>query len=183
MGDVTRLLSRIRDGDRAAWDRLVPLVYDELRSVARRQVARERRGLTLTPTEIVNEVLIRMLGRENASWNDRVHFCAAAALAMRMYLIDHARRKARRPEGNRAPIVEITLRGKTSTWTADDILSLEQALDALRRVSERRCAVVEMLYFTDLTQKEVAAALGVSVTTVGRDWRIASAWLTWRLRD
>ncbi|MEO6064923.1 MAG: ECF-type sigma factor [Lysobacterales bacterium] len=177
--DVTALLQRWHAGDAVAREQVFTAVYSELRSIARRQLASERAGHTLQATALVNEALIKLLGVDRAHWLNRDHVLALATQAMRRVLVDHARRRAadKRPE----PAARVSLaiaEEQNSGHAADvDVLALDRALDELAAIEPRHAQIVELRYFGGLTGEEVAEALGVSLTTVNRDWKVARAWL------
>lgn len=175
--EVGRLLESMRAGDHGAMDRLVPLVYSQLRQIARQQLARERPDHTLETGALVNEAYLKLVGLERIEWRGRAHFLAAAAGAMRRILIDHAvrRRTQKRGGGDAA----ITLGGDEPVVqdSPDDLLALGDALDRLRTLDERQATVVEYRFFSGMTIEEVAEVLQVSPMTVKRDWTAARAWL------
>lgn len=176
---ITRLLRDWRHGDEQAHDRLVPLVYDELRALARRELRREGPGQTLQPTELVHDAYLRLVDLE-LSWQDRLHFYRMAARTMRRVLVDHAR--ARRAEKRGGGAVLVTLDeacgpGDPPRSETSDVLDLADALDRLAKLDERLSQGVELFYFGGLTYAEIAQALGISSATVDRDLRFARAWL------
>jgi RNA polymerase sigma factor (TIGR02999 family) len=175
---MTELIRRAGLGDRTALDALFPLVYAELRRVAERQLAQERDGHTLSPTALVHELFLRVAAESGASWENRAHFFATAATAMRRVLIDHARRQhaVKRGAGAaRLPIDDITSLpiAERSAW----LLSLDESLDRLAALDARQAKVVECRFFGGLSEEETAAALNVGLRTVKRDWSKARAWL------
>lgn len=179
---ITRLLVACGEGDRAAFDQLIPLVYAELHRIARRQMRRLRPGETLGTTGLVHDVYLKLVDQEGASWRDRDHFYAIAARAMRQILVDHAKRKHRAKRGGSA--VPITLHeAEVASARPDEVwlLDMNAALDELENVNPRLPRVVECLYFAGYTQEEAARALGVSALTVWRDWKKARAWLRVKL--
>ena len=170
-GEVTRLLRLAEEGDRAAFDRLLGLVYDELRQVARRQLARERDDHTLRATDLVHEVYLKLAGRPSPDARDRAHFLALAARAMRQVLVDHARQRAADKRGG--GLHRTTLDDADAlALPADELLALDDALAAL---GERQRQVVEWRFFGGLTEPEIASLLGVTERTVRRDWVTARA--------
>ncbi len=186
--NVTRMLLDLSGGDRAAFDRLVPVVYDELRGMARRHLDRERADHTLSTTALVHAAYVRLVDLTRVSWQDRAHFFAVAAGVMRRILIDWARAaRAQKRGGAVAPLsLDAPPPGADAAGgpldppadtRADGLLALDEALDRLARRSERQARVVECRYFAGLTLDETAAALDVSPTTVKQDWRLARAWL------
>lgn len=173
---ITLLLREWCNGDEQATDRLVSLIYDELRRLARRELRRDRPGHTLQPTELVHEAYGRLVDLE-LSWQDRLHFYRMAARTMRRVLVDHAR--ARRAEKRGGGVVMVTLdeiAGRADPQ-ASDVLDLADALERLAKVDERLSRGVELFYFGGLTYDEIAQALGTSCATVDRDLRFARAWL------
>lgn len=177
--DVTLMLHQIRTGGDDAARKLIPLLYDELRGIAARALARERPDHTLQPTALVNEAFLRMVDSSRADWRDRQHFCRAAARVIRHVLLDHARAKsaAKREGAVIALPLDEGLIPALST-PAIDLLILSEALDKLESLSARQAAVVEMRFFAGMSVDETAAALDVSPRTVDGDWRFARAWLS-----
>jgi RNA polymerase sigma factor (TIGR02999 family) len=174
--DVTRLLLRWSQGDAAALDRLTPLVYEELKSLASRELARERAGHTLQTTALVNEAFARMIGHGDTHFDNRAHFAAIAARAMRRVLVDHARRRQarKRPTSDeRVSIEEIDLEGSAGV----DLIGLDRLLERLAQISPRQAKVVDMKFFAGLELEQIADLLEVARPTVVRDWRMARAWL------
>jgi RNA polymerase sigma factor (TIGR02999 family) len=178
---ATRLMMAAADGDREAADRLLPLVFDQLRGAAQRQLARERPGHTLSATALVNEAYLKLAGPREIAWAGRGHFYAAAAEAMRRILVDHARARAARirggPEARRAAVNLASLPDPSSETESAGFLILHDAIIRLESVDEEAAAVVRLRYFAGLTIDETAAALGVSAPTVKRTWAFARGWL------
>jgi RNA polymerase sigma factor (TIGR02999 family) len=175
--DVTRLVSRLRSGDRTAFDALLGLTYQELRQLARGHLRRERSDHTLNPTALVHEVWMRLSQQRDHSFDNRAHFFGAVSHAMRRVLVDHARgRRARKRRGERVPLTAVD-EGITAPPSVDDVIAVDAALDALSMLNERLLRVVECRIFAGFTIYETARALGVSHTTVSEDWRFARAWL------
>jgi len=172
-GDVTALLAAARAGDGRALDRLLPVVYADLRAVAEREMRREARGHTLQPTALVHEAYLR-LGGAAGSAGDRTHFLAIAARAMRQVLVDHARRRDAAKRGGGVPPVTLTDGIGADPLDADEILALDRALELL---DPRQRQVVECRFFAGMEETEIAEALGLSERTVRRDWAKARAWL------
>lgn len=173
---VTLLLADWRRGDPDAFDRLVPLVYDQLREIAARQLHGERPGHTLQPTALVHEAYQRLVGT-TVAWQDRVHFFTVAARTMRRVLVDYARSRGAAKRGADAVFVTLEPELAEARDTPSEILALDEALDRLAVLDPRKADVVQLHYFGGLTHPEIAAALGVSDTTVDRDLRMARAWL------
>lgn len=180
--NLTGLLVEWRDGDRAALDRLMPLVYDQLRRIAHRYVQRERDGHTLQTSALVNEAYLR-LAAQKVVWQNRSHFFAVTARVMRHILIDHARRRRYAKHGGDARQVSIDEAAAMSLERAAELIALEEALDELAQLDQRKSQVVELRYFGGLSLEETAEALDISLMTVRRDWRAAKAWLYRRLKE
>jgi RNA polymerase sigma factor (TIGR02999 family) len=180
MADVTYILSAIEAGDPHAAAELLPLVYDELRSLAAARLASERPGQTLQATSLVHEAYLRLVGGgQSDGWGGRGHFFAAAAEAMRRILVEHARRKHRLRHGGdlqRQPL-DGNDPAAASGPDAVDLLALSDALDRFKVASPRRAELVKLRYFAGLTLPEVAGILGVSQSTAEADWTYAKAWL------
>jgi RNA polymerase sigma-70 factor, ECF subfamily len=182
--DLTLILGRARAGDERARDELIALVYDQLRQVAARLMRRERRDHSLPPTAVVHEAVIRLLGDAVFDRSpDRAFLFASAARAMREVLIDHARRRAADRRGGGRRRVPLDLVADYFEEQGLDVVAVHEALDRLAALNERQGQVMTLRYFGGLTVPEVAAALGVSVVTVERDWRLARAWIRDRLRE
>ena len=182
-GEVTRLLVDFAAGDREALDRLLPVVYDELRRIARRELRRERSDHTLTTTALVHEAYLTLVDQSRAQPGDRVRFFAVAATAMRRVLIEYARRRraAKRGGGERPLSLDET--AVAATDSAERLLALDDALTRLAALDARQARVVECRYFGGLTEEETAEALGVTARTVRRDWVKAKGWLYRELHD
>src|SRR3954452_4366724 len=182
--ELTLILGRARAGDERAKGELITLVYDELRQVATRMMRRERTDHTLPPTAVVHEAVIRLLGDAVFDKSpDRAFLFAAAARAMREVLIDHARRRAADRRGGGRQRVPLDLVGDYFEEQGLDVVAVHEALDRLTELNERQGQVMTLRYFGGLTVPEVAEAIGVSVVTVERDWRLARAWLHGQLRE
>ena len=180
-GEVTVLLHQIRAGDANAADKLIPLVIDELRVLARLQLRNERPGHTLQPTALVNEAYLRLVSDQARDWHDRAHFIGVSVSVMRRILIDYARRKRALKRGAGEPFAEEDYAG-FSYEQADELIALDVALDRLEQMNSRQRQVVEMRYFGGLSLEEAAEVLNVSPITVKRDWVAARAWLKSQLR-
>jgi RNA polymerase sigma factor (TIGR02999 family) len=175
--DVTRLLARWKDGDEEALRQLVPIVHDELRRLARRQMARERPDHSLQPTALVNEAYLRLVNLKQMQWQNRAHFLAMAARLMRRILVDVARSRGYQKRGGGAKPVTFTQSLEVAEGQPTDVVALNDALDELARVDERKSQVVEMRFFGGLSIEETAEVLNVSRETVKRDWQFAKMWL------
>ncbi|MEZ4417658.1 MAG: sigma-70 family RNA polymerase sigma factor [Gemmatimonadota bacterium] len=175
--DVTRLLQRMSDGDVRAVDRLLPVVYDELRELARKELRRERSDHTLNATALVNEAYLRLAQLDRIDWRGRAHFFGAAAQSMRRILIDYARRRTAEKRGEGAEHVSIDSVVVAARERPADLLALDEALARLEELDPRQARVVECRFFAGMEVKETAEALGISPATVKRDWVLARAWL------
>jgi len=178
MNDVTRILSAIEHGDSGAAEKLLPLVYDELRKLAARRLAQEKPGQTLQATALVHEAYVRLVDAEQApGWNSRGHFFAAAAEAMRRILVNRARDKRRLKRGGDRERVELEDVAIADEAGAPDVLALDEALEGLAREEPACAELVKLRFFAGLTQEEAAQALGVTRRTANRYWAFARAWL------
>jgi RNA polymerase sigma-70 factor (ECF subfamily) len=175
--DVTRLLARWTDGDQAALQQLVPIVHEELRRLARRQMAGERPGHTLQPTALVNEAYLRLVNLKQMQWQNRAHFFAMAARLMRRILVDFARSRGYQKRGGEAQQVSFTEALEVAGGQPTDVVALDDALEALADVDERKSRIVELRFFGGLSVEETAEVLNVSRETVKRDWKFAKMWL------
>jgi RNA polymerase sigma factor (TIGR02999 family) len=177
-GEVTQLLHRLDRGDEAALERLMPLLYDELRMVARKQLRRERRNHTLGTTALVNEAYLKLVGQQRLKAEDRGRFFAIAATTMRRILIDYARaRKRLKRGGEQTPVPLDEAEAFLTDREADEVLALDDALNRLAAVNPRGSQVVQYRFFSGLTLAETAEVMDVSVKTVQRAWVAARAWL------
>jgi RNA polymerase sigma factor (TIGR02999 family) len=175
-GDITGLLIALRNGDQSAMDRLLPLVYDDLRERAHRQLSHRASGDTLSTTALVHEAYLKLAGSAQHSYQDRVHFFAVASRAMRQILVDYARRgTAGKRNGGR--VVTLDPEAVPSGDRGEELLALDEALARLERVDERLARTVELRFFGGLSVEETAELQGVSPRTVKRDWRKARAFL------
>ena len=181
-GTVTGLLMAWRGGNEAALEQLVPLVHEELHRIARGCMRGERLGHSLQATALVNEAYMRLIGAQQVDWQNRVHFLAVSARLMRRILVDFARSKKYQKRGGGVEPVTLD-EGLVVSEPGRDLVALDEALDALAKMDERKSKVVEMRFFGGLSVEETAAALGVSPDTVMRDWRLAKAWLLRELRS
>ena len=174
---VTQLLLAWNQGDEAALEKLIPLVHGELRRVARRYMRRERPGHTLQASALVNEVYLRLVDGGDVRWHDRAHFFAISARLMRRILVDHARARRSQKRGGGTAEVSLDEALTVSHEPGHDLVALDDALTALAAVDGRRSRVVELRFFGGLSVDETAEVLKVSPDTIGRDWRLAKAWL------
>lgn len=182
-GKVTELLQELRRGRSTAFEDLIPLVYDQLRKIARYRLRGERDDHTLQTTALVHEAYERLVDHHAVDWNDRNHFFAVAARAMRQVLVEHARRKNAQKRGGNAVEVSIDNASPSESPPAVSVLALNEALDRLETLDSRQARVVEGRFFAGMTVRETAQILDVSPRTVRRDWRTARAWLARELRN
>lgn len=174
---VTELLLRWNKGDGAAREKLVPLIYDELRRLARQCIARQHHQNTLQSTALVHEAYLRLIGNNSVQWNDRVHFFAVAAQLMRNILVDHARMKNAKKRGGECVTLSLTPEMAISKQRELDLIALDDALKGLAALDERQCRIVELRFFAGLSIDETSQALQISPATVKREWTTARLWL------
>lgn len=179
--NATALLIKWRQGDNAALDALIPMVYTELRRVARARLRSERVGHSLQTTALVHEVYLRLVDIDRLTFENRAHFFAIAARLMRQILVDHARRQRATKRGGGETMLTLEDVSPSASPNLVDVIALDVALDDLAQVDARLCRVVELKFFAGLNINETAAALDVSSATVERDWAVAKAWLHERL--
>jgi RNA polymerase sigma factor (TIGR02999 family) len=180
--DVTQLLAAWREGDQEAFARLVPLVYRELHDLAHARMRGQAPGFTLQTTALVHEAYLRLVDQRRVPWQNRAHFFAVCAKAMRCILVDAARARNTQKRGGQAARVPFD---EARVWAAEPpkrVLALDEALTGLSKEDARKARVVELRYFGGLTVEETAEALGVSAETVARDWKLAKLWLVRALR-
>lgn len=185
-GEITRLLQQASSGDRASFNELVPLVYAELRTIASARLRVEPAGHTLTPTALVHEAYLALLGQDRTEWQSRSHFYAVAALAMRRILVNHAKARTRQKRGGGAAIMDldaaeqlgITPIAGLGDEQVDELIALDEALTRLKEFNAEGAEIVEYRFFGGLGFREIAEVLGVSEVTVRRRWTAARAWLS-----
>jgi len=178
MTQVTRILSAIEQGDSHAAEQLLPLVYDELRKLAARKLAREKPGQTLDATALVHEAYVRLVDTEkDQHWNSRGHFFAAAAQAMRRILVESARRKSRIKHGGDRERAEIELANLPTRMSSDELVALDEALEKLKQQDPAKAQLVTLRYFGGMTIEQAAQVLSISRVTAHRYWTYARAWL------
>src|SRR4026209_2527395 len=175
--NITELLAGYARGDKEALDKLMPVVYDELRRQAARYLRRERAGHTLQTTALIHEAYVRLVDQRNVQWQNRAHFFGIAAQMMRRILVDHARTKKRAKRGGSD--IKVSLDDATVTVKAQDldVVAVDEALTRLAKIDEQQSRVVELRFFSGLTVEENAGVMGISPATVKRDWSMAKAWL------
>jgi RNA polymerase sigma factor (TIGR02999 family) len=184
MSDVTRILAGIEEGDPTAAEKLLPLVYDELRTLAAQRLSQERPGQTLQATALVHEAYIRLVDGEKAqNWNSRGHFFAAAAEAMRRILVERARQKLGPKRGGGRIRVNLNVATDLADQRAGELLAVDEALDALAAESPVQAELVKLRYFAGMSHQDAAAALGISRATADRYWAYAKSFLFDALRD
>lgn len=184
MSDVTKILWAIERGEETAADRLLPMVYQELRQLAATKLSREKPGQTLQPTMLVHEAYVRLVDvKQPQQWNGRGHFFGAAAEAMRRILVEKARQKQSQKRAGVIEDVDVAGIADKATSRNGDLLALDEALTELEQKWPDKAALVKLKYFAGLTTEEVALAMGISVATVDRHWTFARTWLHLRLGD
>ena len=175
--DITALLHRLGEGDGSAAEALFPLIYEDMRGVARGQFARERANHTLQPTAVVHEAYMRLVDQKQSTWQDRAHFLAIAARVMRQVLVDHARKKNAKKRSGEYDAVTIERVPDMDGGDPLDVIALGEAMDKLAALDDRKAKVVELRLFAEMTLDEIAEALSVSKRTAEGDWYFARAWL------
>jgi len=180
--DVTQLLLEWNRGDRSALDRLMPLVYEQLRALAGRNLRRERSGHTLLATALVHEAYLKLVDQRQVRWQDRAQFFAVAAQLMRRILVDHARRHAAAKRGSGKPALSLEDAEASVPPAPLDLLGLDRALDRLKALDERQARIVELRFFGGLTIEDTAEVLRISPATVKNEWSLARGWLYRELR-
>ncbi len=180
--DVTVLLSQLTSGNQEAAEKLVPLVYDELKRLARSYMRRERQDHTLQPTALVNEAYLKLVRQDSVKWQSRSHFIGIAAQLMRRVLIDHARGQLREKRGGAKEVLPLNEALAFSPEQSEELVKLDEALKRLAAIDPRQSRIVELRFFGGLSGEETAELLGISVKTVKRDWSLAKAWLHGELR-
>lgn len=182
MSDITQILDAIERGDARAADELLPLVYQELRKLAAHKMSAESPNQTLQPTALVHEAWLRLVGNENKKWNDRTHFFAAAAEAMRCILVDNARRKKALRHGGGQQRVELPEIAASSAAGDEQLLAVHDALGKFAVLDPQKAELVKLRYFVGMTIEEAAEVLGISLATAKRHWAFARAWLAEEIR-
>jgi len=177
MSDVTRILDRVHQGDSTAAEELLPLVYDELRKLAAHKMARELPGQTLQPTALVHEAWLRLVDSQDAKWDGRAHFFAAAAEAMRRILIENARRKRAQRHGGGLARLDIDQVEVAAPAKDEELLAVSETLETFAAVDKQKAELVKLRYFVGLTIEETAEILGISTATAERWWAYSRAWL------
>ena len=181
--EVTRCLEELSSGDSSAADRLFPLVYSELRQRARGMMQRENAGHTLQATALVHEAFLKLVGQQKTEWNGRTHFFAVGAQAMRRILVDHARTRRREKRGGGKMDLSFEETLNISADSDSDVLAVDEAIEALRKVDEGQAKIVELRFFGGMTMEEIAVALGMSKRSAEAEWTMIRAWLRKYLSD
>lgn len=181
--DVTQVRDATPCGESKAADQLLPLVYSELRKLAQAKMASQAEGQTLQATALVHEAWLRLASKQDRQWNDRTHFFAAAAEAMRCILVDNARRKQALRHGGGQKRVELPEIAAAPDFAEDRVLAVDEALERFAKVEPQKAELVKLRYFVGLNLEEAAEALGVSVPTASRYWTYARAWLAVEIRN
>jgi RNA polymerase sigma-70 factor, ECF subfamily len=180
---LTRLLSAVGGGNAAAVDQLTPAVYEELRRLAKRHLAGQRRGHTLQTRDLVAEAYLKLVNVQESAWKDRIHFFAVASRAMRSVLVDYARRRGYAKRGGNPIRVSLSEADQISEQNSTEVIAVDEALSRLAVLDPRKSQIVELRYFGGLSVEESAEVLGLSSRTIKREWRWAKAWLYRKLSD
>ena len=183
MDQITRILNSFKSGDRNVEEELVPVLYNELRQLARQKMARESEGHTLQPTALVHEVWLRLVVPNRNEWQNRAHFFAAASEAMRRILVDHARRKQRLKRGGGLEAEEIAETTIVLAVPPEELLAVDEAVGELAKLDPQAAELVKLRYYVGMTMAEAAAALGLAPRTAERLWTFGRTWLRNRLRQ
>jgi RNA polymerase sigma factor (TIGR02999 family) len=180
--DITRILHSWSKGDPDALEQLMPIVFEELKNIARQYMGKESKGHTLQPTALVNEVYLQLVGRRSVQWSNRAHFYGSSAQLMRRILVDHARSRRTAKRGGEVFRISLDEVHDIPQQKSVDLISLDDALKDLEKLDARQARIVEMRFFTGLSIEAVAEALGISATTVKREWLTARLWLLRELK-
>lgn len=181
-GEITQLLIKLRGGNRTAEEKLIQLIYKELRRIAANRLKNEGANPSWQPTELVNEAYLRLTRIEDIDWKSRSHFFAVSATLMRRILVDHARTNLAKKRGDRMTTISLTEDIYPAPHREPEILALDEALERLAKLDERQSKIVELRFFAGLSEEETGNVLSISTRTVKRDWRAAKAWLFAELR-
>jgi RNA polymerase sigma factor (TIGR02999 family) len=176
-GEITLLLNRVAAGEHDEYSRLAELVYSDLRRIASQVMVSESRDHTLQPTMIATDAYLRLVDHSSQNWQNRAHFFAVAAQAMRRIMVDYVRRRRSQKRGGTSKRVELDEAANISQDSHDDVLALDEALTRLEAIDGRQSQIVELRYFSGLTEEETAAVMGIGLRTVKREWAVARAWL------
>lgn len=181
--EATEILLEMSSGDRSHADRLIGILYEDFRQLAGVYLGEETRSNTLQPTAVVHEAFMKLVDQSDVDWRGRSHFFAVGATAMRQILVDHARKKVAQKRGGRRQKVELHEQLVLSPQRSADVLALDEALQKLATIDERRAKIVEMRFFGGMTEREIAEALDVSKSTVAKQWAVTSRWLRRELSE
>lgn len=181
--EITVILAQIGKGDEYAVNALMPLVYEELRRIAGNKLRYEKHNQTLNATALVHEAYLKLVDQKNVTWQNRAHFFAIAARAMRRIIINYAKEMTAQKRGGGAEVITLNEDTVGLEIQAEDLITLEDALSRLEKMSERQSKIVEYWLFVGLTHEEIAELLNISVPSVRRDWRLARAWLSKECKD
>ncbi|SPF45689.1 RNA polymerase, sigma-24 subunit, ECF subfamily [Candidatus Sulfopaludibacter sp. SbA4] len=176
-GEITLLLNRVSAGEQEEYNRLAELVYAELRKIASHVMVAESRDHTLQPTMMATEAYFKLVDQGSHNWQNRAHFFAVAAQAMRRIMVDYGRKRRSLKRGGTSRRVELDEAANVALDSHEDVLALDEALTRLGAIDKRQSQIVELRYFSGLTEEETAAALGIGLRTVKREWAVARAWL------
>lgn len=179
--NLTKLLQASNEGNREALDQLLPIVYDELRRIARHQLSKERANHTLQATALVNEAYMKLIGQHSVDWHNRAHFFSIAAETMRRILVNHAVERNAQKRGGGATIVSLEEEIDFIHQRDLDVLALDDALKKLEEFDKTQAKIIELKFFGGMTNEEIADVMGVSDSTIKREWRMAKAWLQSRM--
>lgn len=178
---VTRLLEELTGGDRSVVDAIIPLVYDELRQMASLRLRNDQLKDSISPTVLVHDAYLKLIGQERIGWQNRAHFLAIASTTMRRILVDYARLRNAQKRGGGKFDITFNEEQHYRTMGSDGLIALDSALNDLRKSNTRQASIIEYWFFGGLTHKEIAEVLEVSIPTVRKDWRISRAWLATRI--
>jgi RNA polymerase sigma factor (TIGR02999 family) len=180
-GIVTQLLIEWKQGNKEALNKLIPLIYNELKHIAKNKLKNERVNISLQPTMLVNEAYLRLIGCDNIDWKNRVHFFGVAAQLMRNILVDHARKNIADKRGGEHYTLSISNIPDLATEKDLDLVALDDALRILATIDPQQCRIVELKYFAGLDMEEIAHVLSISTATISREWKMAKLWLLQQL--
>jgi len=181
--EITVILAQIVEGDKQAVNALMPLMYEELRRIAGNKLRNEKHNQTLNATALVHEAYLKLVDQRNVTWQNRAHFFAIAARAMRRIIINYAKEKMAQKRGGGAEVITLNEDTVGLEINVEELITLEDALNRLERMSERQGKIVEYWLFVGLSHEEIAELLNISLPTVRRDWRLARAWLSKECKD
>ncbi len=181
--DITQMLVQITDGNTEIVNSLFPVVYNELRQIARNHLRNERKGHTINATSLVHEAYFKLIDQKYVNWQNRAHFFGIASQAMRRILINYANSRAAQKRGSGVADITLAENLGESFIRPEELIDLDEALQSLEKINQRQSKIIEYWFFVGLTHKEIAEVLGTSIQTIRRDWRIARAWLSRELKN